>query len=121
MQCLPVAYAYRPDTVDLRKGSGGEGYYPYSVLVDLGATYNFISQAVADRLGLEAVRAGWRKKQKKLPPPITTVNGETLRATVVVRQMVWMRDSTGMKRSHAINFVVADIAHYDLILGVAWL
>jgi hypothetical protein len=107
--------------VDLCKGSGGEGYYPYSALVDLGATYNFISQAVADRLGLEAVRAGRRKKQKKLLPPITTVNGETLRTTAVVRQMVQMCNSTGTKRSHAINFVVADIAHYDLILGMAWL
>jgi hypothetical protein len=107
--------------VDLRKGPGGEGYYPYSALVDLGATYNFISQAVADRLGLEALRAGRRKKQKKLPPLITTVNGETLRATTVVRQMVRMRDSAGTKQSHAINFVVADIAHYDLILGMAWL
>ncbi len=107
--------------VDLCKGSGSEGYYPYSALVDLSTTYNFISQAVADRLGLEAVRAGRRKKQKKLPPPITIVNGETLRATTVVRQMVQMRDSAGMKRSHAINFVVANIAHYDLILGMVWL
>ncbi len=107
--------------VDLRKGSGGEGYYYYSALVNSGATYNFISQAVADRLSLEAVRAGRRKKQKKLPPPITTVNGETLCATTVVRQMVRLRDSAGTKRSHAINFVVANIAHYDLILGMAWL
>jgi hypothetical protein len=107
--------------VDLRKGSGGEGYYPYSAPVDSGATYNFISQAVADRLSLEAVRAGRRKKQKKLLPPITTVNGETLHATAVVRQMVRMRNSVRTKRSHAINFVVADIAHYDLILGMAWL
>jgi predicted aspartyl protease len=105
--------------VDLRKGSGGEGYYPYSALVHSGATYNFISQAVADRLGLEAVRAGRRKKQKKLPPPITTVNGETLRATAVVRQMVRIRNSARTKRSHAINIVVANIAHYDLILGMA--
>jgi hypothetical protein len=29
--------------VDLRKGSGGKSYYPYSALVDLSATYNFIS------------------------------------------------------------------------------
>jgi hypothetical protein len=64
--------------LDLRKGSGGKGYYPYSALVNSGATYNFISQAVADRLCLEAVRAGRRKKQKKLPPLITTVNGEPL-------------------------------------------
>ncbi len=107
--------------VDLRKGPGGEGYYTYSALVDSGATYNFISQAAADRLGLEAVRAGRRKKQKKLPPPITTVNGETLRATAVVRQTVRMCDSAGTKRSHAINFVVADVAHYNLILGMVWL
>jgi hypothetical protein len=107
--------------VDLRKGSGGEGYYPYSALVESGDTYNFISQAVADRLSLEADRAGRRKKQKKLPPQITTVNGETLRATAVVHQMVRLCDSAGTKQSHAINFVVADIAHYDLILGMAWL
>ncbi len=116
---LPPLHLIVP--VDLRKGSGAEGYYPYSVLVYLGATYTFISQAVADRLGLEAVRAGRKKKQKKLLLPITTVNGESLCATAIVRQMVRMRDSAGTKRSHAINFVVADIAHYDLILGMAWL
>jgi hypothetical protein len=32
-----------------------------------------------------------------------------------------MRDSAGTKRSHTINFVVADVAHYDMILGMAWL
>ncbi len=35
--------------------------------------------------------------------------------------MVRMRDSAGVKRCHAINFVVADIASYDIILGTAWL
>ncbi len=100
--------------VDLRKGSGGEGHYPYSALVDSGATYNFIFQAVADRLGLKAAR-------KRKPPPIATVNGEPLRATAIVRQMVRMLDSAGAKRSHASNFVVADISHYNMILGLAWL
>jgi hypothetical protein len=107
--------------IDLHAGSGGEKYYPYLALVNLGATYNFVSQAVADRLSLEAAKAGKRKKKKKMLPPITTVNGEPLRATVVVRQMVRMQDSAGAKRNHAINFVVADIAHYDMILGLAWL
>jgi hypothetical protein len=32
-----------------------------------------------------------------------------------------MRDSAGVKRSHAVNFVVADTCSYDAILGVAWL
>ncbi len=32
-----------------------------------------------------------------------------------------MRDSTGVKRSHAVNFVAADICGYDVILGMAWL
>ncbi len=36
--------------VDLSKGSGGKCYYPYSALVDLIATYNFISQSVTDKL-----------------------------------------------------------------------
>jgi hypothetical protein len=50
--------------VDLRKGSDGEGYNPYSALFDSGATYNFISQAVVDELSLEVAKAGKRKKQK---------------------------------------------------------
>jgi hypothetical protein len=29
--------------VDLCKGLGGKGYYPYLALVDSGNTYNFIS------------------------------------------------------------------------------
>jgi hypothetical protein len=33
---LPLPHLMVP--VDLRKGSGGEGYYPYSALVDSGAT-----------------------------------------------------------------------------------
>jgi predicted aspartyl protease len=61
------------------------GYYLYSTLVDSGATYNFISQAVADKLGLEAAKAGKRKKKEKMPLPITTVNGEPLHTTAVVR------------------------------------
>jgi predicted aspartyl protease len=73
--------------VDLRKGSGGEGYYPYSALVDSGATYNFISQSVADKLRLEAVKAGRKRNRRKMPLLITTVNGELLRITAVVRQM----------------------------------
>jgi hypothetical protein len=35
--------------------------------------------------------------------------------------MVRMQDSAGAKRSHAIIFVIADIAYYDMILGKAWL
>jgi hypothetical protein len=76
--------------VDLPKGSGGEGYYPYSALLDLGATYNFITQAMADRLDLEAAKAGKRKKQWKLPPPTTTVNSEPLCACKGLA--VWVRN-----------------------------
>jgi hypothetical protein len=32
-----------------------------------------------------------------------------------------MRDSARAKQSHAINFAIANIAHYNLILGMAWL
>jgi hypothetical protein len=67
------------------------------------------------------VKAGRSKVKKKAPLPITTVIGKPLCATAVVRQMVQMHDSSEMKRSHAINFVVADIAHYYMILGIAWL
>ncbi len=107
--------------VDLYKCSGSKGYYPSLALVDSSATYNFIFKSIADKLGLEAVKAGKSKVKKKALPPITTVNGEPLRATAVIRQMVWMRNSAGTKQSHVINFVIADIAHHDLIFGVAWL
>ncbi len=33
--------------------------------------------------------------------------------------MVHMRASTGTKRSHEINFIVTDIANYNMILGMA--
>jgi hypothetical protein len=59
--------------------------------------------------------------KKKMLLPITTVNGEPLRTTAVVRKMVRMRNGAGAKQSHAINFVVADIAYCDLIHGMAWL
>ncbi len=32
-----------------------------------------------------------------------------------------MCDSAGVKRSHAVNFVIADIRSYNVILGMAWL
>ncbi len=105
--------------VDLRKGLGGKSFYLFSALIDSGATYNFISHVIAERLSLEVIMAGQRRKQRKLPPPITTVNGETLHATVVVHQMILMRDNTVAKQSHAIHFVVADIAYYDIILNMA--
>ncbi len=105
--------------VDLRKGLGGERYYPYLALGDSGATYNFIAQSVTDKLILEVVKAGRSKVKKKASPPSTTVNGEPLRATTVVQQTVKMRDSAGTKPSHVINFLVANIAHFDMILGMA--
>jgi hypothetical protein len=37
------------------------------------------------------------KVKKKAPPPITTVNGELLRATADLQQMVQMRDSARTK------------------------
>jgi hypothetical protein len=108
-------------SVDLRKGKENNGFLPYAVLVDSGATYNFVSQAVADAVGMHPAKAGRRKKAVAKLPAIATVNGESLRTTAVVRHMVRMRDSAGIKRCHAINFVVADIASYDIILGMAWL
>jgi hypothetical protein len=34
--------------VDLRKGKESNRFLPYWALIDSGATYNFVSQAVAD-------------------------------------------------------------------------
>jgi hypothetical protein len=99
--------------VDLHNDSGREGFYPYSVLIDLGATYNFISLSVADELGLEVIKAGKSKIKKKAPLPITTVNSEPLHTIAVIQQMVQIRDSVRLKRSYVINFVIADIAHYN--------
>ncbi len=83
--------------------------------MDLGATYNFITQAVADWLGPVVAQ------KSKPPSPIAAVYGKPLRATTFIRQIVCMRDNAGTNQSHAINFVVADIAHDGMILGMAWL
>jgi hypothetical protein len=56
-----------------------------------------------------------------MPPPITTVNSEPLRATLIAWQMVQMRNRIRTKPSYAINFIVANIAHYNIILGITWL
>jgi hypothetical protein len=105
--------------VGLWRGSGGNGYYPNSSLVDFGATYKFISQTVADGLSPEAARLGKMYKKIKLPPAITTVNGEPLRATTVIRQLVRIQDNAGRMWSNAINFVFADITHYNMILSMS--
>jgi hypothetical protein len=108
--------------VDLRKGSEGERYHHFAALVDSGATYNFILQAVADRLGLQPARSGrrWRRAVRQ-PPLVAAINSELLLTTAIVREMVRMCDSAGVKCSHAVNFVVADIRSYDVTLGMAWL
>jgi hypothetical protein len=98
--------------VDLRKGSGDEGDYPCLALVDLSTTCNYISQAVADWLSLEAA-----KKKQQLP--IATVKSKPLRTTAIIRQMVPMWKSAIVEQSHAINFIVADITNYIVSLGIA--
>ncbi len=107
--------------MDLRKGKETNGFLPYAALADLGATYNFVSQAVADAVGMRPTKAGRPKKAVAKPPTIATINVESLRATAIVQHMVRMRDSTGVKRYHVITFVVVDIASYSIILAMAWL
>jgi hypothetical protein len=107
--------------VNLRKSKESNCFLPYSALVDLGATNNFVSQAVADSIRMRPAKAGRRKKAVAKPPAITTVNSESLCTTAIVRHMVRMRDSASVKCCHAINFVGANIARYDIILGMAWL
>ncbi len=103
---------------DLYKGLDDEGNYSYSALVDSLVTYNFISQSVVDKLRLKAVKAGRKKNRKKMLLPMTSVNGESLRATTVIQQIVWIYDSTETRQRHAINFIIADIVDFDLILSI---
>ncbi len=107
--------------VDIHKDLGHTVYYPYSVLIDSGATYIIITKSINNKLRLETVRAKTTKIKKKAHPLTTRANGEQLHATTVVRQMVRMCISTKTKWSYAMNFVVADDAHYDMILSMAWL
>jgi hypothetical protein len=107
--------------VDLCKCSGSKEKNPYLVFVDSDATYNFISKSVTDKIRLEVVKARIKRNRKKMPPLITMVTGKPLHATAVIRQMVQICDSAGTKRSHAINIVIADIAYYDMMLGMTWL
>jgi hypothetical protein len=96
--------------MDLPINSGSEKYYPYLAPVNLSATYNFILQAIGDKLGMEVANAGTKTNMKKILAPITTVNDKPLMATIVIHQMVCIGDSAKVKQSHALNFDVADIA-----------
>lgn len=53
------------EPVDLNIGSSGKKYYPYLVLINLGAVYNFISQVVADKLCLEMAETGKIKRKEE--------------------------------------------------------
>jgi hypothetical protein len=91
------------------------------VLIDLGDSFHFISQAVTDKLRLEAVKAGKSKVKMKAPLPIMTVNSEPLRAIVVIWQMGLMHNGTNKKHCYTNNLVVSCIAHYCLIWVMTWL
>jgi hypothetical protein len=41
--------------------------------------------------------------------------------TAIVRAKLRMHNSAGVKRSHAVNVVIANIRSYDVTLGMAWL
>jgi hypothetical protein len=99
--------------------SSSKGYCPGSALTYLGATYNFISQTLANKLDLGATKAGRTKKKTKMPPLIATVNDEPLRATKVIQQTVCRQDSARTEQSHVINFIVTNIVYYNMILGMA--
>jgi hypothetical protein len=49
--------------VDLQMGSEGKRDHHFAALIDSGATYNVISQAVANRLGLQLTRSGRRQRR----------------------------------------------------------
>jgi hypothetical protein len=106
---------------DLRKGKESNGFLTYTALVDLGATYNFVSQAVADAVGMLPAKAGRQQKVVTKPPMVAMVNGQLLCTAAIVRHMVRIRNSAGVKRCHTINLIVTDIVNYNVTLGMAWL
>ncbi len=98
--------------VDQQKSCSGECYYPYSALTELGATCNFISQAIADCLAMEGAI-------KRKPPLIATIKSETLCNTAILCKMVHMPDSAGNNGGEAINLIVADISDYNIMLSMS--
>jgi hypothetical protein len=97
----------------LLKVSSGRVYYSYLALIHLGIMFNFSFQAVANQIDLKAV---WKR-----PPPFARVNGKPLHATGIVRYVVRMQESARIKRNHATNFNVANVAHFDIILSISGL
>jgi hypothetical protein len=70
------------------------------------------------------IRLAKAERQEKAiakPPTIATVNDVSLYISAIVHHMVRMCDSVSIKCCHVINFVVANIASYNFILGIAWL
>ncbi len=50
---------------------------------------------------------------------VATVNGKPLHTTAVVRYMVRIGNNVRVKQCHSINFIVADVVNYNVILGMA--
>ncbi len=102
-------------------GKESNNFLPYSAIVNTGAIYNFVSQAVADSVKMRLAKARRQKRAIVKQPIIATVNGKLLCTTAVVRHMVRMHNSAGIKRCHRIHFIVTDVVGYNVILGKAWL
>ncbi len=107
--------------VVLQKGSSSKSYNPIMGLIYLGDTHNFIFKTMADLLSLKAAKAERNMNKAKIPPPIATVNGKPLRTTTIVCHIVRMFLNADMKQSHSLNFIVVNIAYYNMIPGMAWL
>ncbi len=97
------------------------GFLPFSALIRSGATYNFVFKAVWDGIRMHPAKAGRQKRAIAKLPSIAAVDGESLHTMAVVQHMVYMRDSTSVKCYHVINFVITNIARYDVISEMAWL
>ncbi len=107
--------------VDLQKCKERNRLLPCSALIDWGTTYNFVSRAVADSVRMRPAKARRRKNAIAKPPAITTVIGELQHTIAILWDMMHMHNSADVKRCHAINFVVHDIASCNIILEMAWL
>jgi hypothetical protein len=104
--------------VDLQKGKKSNGLLPFSALIDLDATINVASQAVADSIGMHLAKAERQNGAIAEPLMIATVNDVLLQTTVVIRHTVRMGDGARVERCHRLYLVIDNIASYDIILGM---
>ena len=90
------------------------GVVTLEVLVDTGATRNFITEFCTKEYSILPVKSATALT-------VCTINRNCLQTSHIVKPLLKMTDTQGAVKKSAEKLVIADIAGYNIVLGILWL